>query len=87
MPTDTPDADPLDEEVRAEGLQQLWIAAALLFQAGHAEASTTLPTTPERRAAVNRQLLYYARQAVSLLEAGEVLAELRARSLMDVIQE
>jgi hypothetical protein len=77
MPTDTPDAYPLDEEVRAEGLQQLWIATALLFQAGHADASSALPATPERRAAVNQRLLGYARQAVSLLEAGEVLANRR----------
>jgi hypothetical protein len=74
MPTDTPNADPLDEEVRTEGLQQVWIAAALLFQAGHAEASAALPAMPERRAAANRRLLGYARQAASLLEAGAVLA-------------
>jgi hypothetical protein len=56
---------------------QLWIAAALLFQPGHAEAPLARPATAHMRAAVNRRLLGYAREAVSLLEAGEVFCRRR----------
>lgn len=67
------DDDPLDDEVRTAGLQQLWIAAALLFQAGHDQAVIALPATHEQRAAINRRLLKLAWRATAVLEAAAVL--------------